>query len=110
MNPILKLYDAFAVPLDYDGPLAEEFHRMVARKYLGGMRGGHSSVVAGTTSEKLVREHLSIDWQIEHGTVPRHRHFMPEIKWHDFRLSVLRDRWSTFMASIRNSLKTNPYT
>lgn len=109
MNPILKLYGAFAVSPDYDGPLAAEFHRMVARKYLGGMTVGHSSVGPEATPEKLVREQLSIDWQIENGTAPRHRHFMPEIKWHDLRLSVLRDRWRSLVAAWRNRLLTNPY-
>lgn len=110
---ILPLYDAFAVPADYAGPLADDFHRMVAGKYLGGMINGHTSVVRGATAEGLVREHLAIDWEISHGCAPRHRHFMPEIKWHDFRPTVLSDRWRSLIASIlsvyHRCFNPNPY-
>lgn len=113
MSPFDKLYAAFAVPPDYSGPLAQEFHEMVARKYLQGMRSGHSSVAEDADVQGLVREHLAIEWEISHGCAPRHRHFMPEINRFDLRWSVLKDRWSSLKASIRSRyhkwFAPNPY-
>jgi hypothetical protein len=110
-NPILKLYDAFGVPADYSGPHADDFHRMIARRFLAGMIGGHTSIGPRATPETLVREHLSIDWQISHGTGERTRHFMPEIKWNDTRPSVLRDRICIVRARVLRWIyrNQNPY-
>jgi len=104
-----KIYQAFAVSRDYDGPLAAEFHAMVERKFADGMISGHCSVGPSATPETLVREHLAIEWAVSHGHAFRTRHFLPEIPWHDLRLSVLRERWGVFMASVRSKLCRNPY-
>jgi len=34
---LLPLYEGYAVPPDYAGPFADDFHRMVARNYLNGL-------------------------------------------------------------------------
>lgn len=65
-SPFDRLYAAFAVPPGYDGPLAREFHAMVARRYLAGMRGGRTTRWPWASDAGIVREHLSIDWQRRH--------------------------------------------
>ena len=112
-NPFSKIYAAFAVPEDYIGPWQRDFHRMVARKYLEGMSGGHTSVAPGRAIPDLVREQLSIDWQVRHGCAPTHTHFMPEVGRWDLRPSVLRDRWASFVAALKRryhaAFDPNPY-
>lgn len=78
---LLPLYEAFAVPPDYAGPLADDFHKMVARKYIKGMRGGHSSVVDGAKVEDLVREHLGLDWALSRGLYRGMNRFDSKFNW-----------------------------
>jgi hypothetical protein len=60
MSPFDKLYRAFAVPPDYSGPLAADFHRMIARRYLKGMTGGYTSCGPNATPEALVQGDLLV--------------------------------------------------
>lgn len=96
-NPFEALYRAHNVPGDYCGPLAREFHDMIARKWLEGMCGGHTGP---GEPEKLVRMHLSVDWQMRNGLT-----FARRGCDETHPLDWLQDRWCAFK---RLFLK-NPY-
>lgn len=81
MSPFDKLYAAFAVEPSYDGPLASDFHKLVARRYLAGMTGGHTSIGPSATSEGLVREHLALDWALSRGLYRRMNRFDNKFNW-----------------------------
>lgn len=79
------LYRAFAVSPDYSGPLAKDFHRMIARKYLRGMTGGHTSHVPDAKEEDLVREQLAIDWAVSRGLYRGMNRFDSPFNWRNRR-------------------------
>lgn len=111
MSPFDKLYQAMAVPTDYSGPLAAEFHQMIARRYLSGMRGGHSSLGPVATPEGLVRDHLALDWALSRGLYRGMNRFDSKFNWRKWKhwqdeISKVR----MWLARCRWHFTPNPYS
>lgn len=104
MSPFDKLYAAFAVEPSYDGPLARDFHKMIARRYLAGMTGGHTSLGPNVTSEGLVREHLSLDWALRHGLYRSLNRFDSKFNWRNWK------HWQDKVTGVRCAISVAYHT
>ena len=104
MSVFDRLYAAYAVDPNYDGPLADDFHDMIARQWLRGMRGGHTSLEPGVEQSVIVRCHLQIEWNDRHGLNQRMRgmdHPTTTDRVNHLRLKLKRALYARF--------KPNPY-
>lgn len=107
---LLPLYEGYAVPADYAGAFADDFHRMVARNYLKGQIGGHTSAVDYSNVEGIVREHLAIDWCKARGLYRGMNRFDSKFNWRNWRhwqdeISKVR----MWIAKCRWYFTPNPY-
>lgn len=113
---LAAIYSAHAVSRDYEGPLANDFHALMWKKFCGGMQGGRTSqtlLQPGETPEQreaaLVKDALAVEWAKENGCIAWTYHFLPDLEWHDFRWSVIKDRVRLLKAKFWSAVLTNPY-
>lgn len=111
MSVFEPLYRAYAISPDYNGQYSRDFHRMIARNYLRGMTGGHSSVVQGAKQEDLVREHLAINWCMERGLYRGMSRFDSKFNWRKWKhWQDIISKFRMWLARCRYHFTPNPYS